>query len=204
MDVDRRWSLACLPWLALLQPGSAFAQVDSFQRGMPAADVRVYEQARSLRAQKHRDQAIALLQGLVGRQPDYFNAQFELALALSDTPESIGQSIPVFEKAAALKRGHPEVTDARVFNSLGWAYMYNGDTAKARQAFTEAEQNLAQLTPQFQGKLYNNIGNLNLSTGKASEAKKSFAIAADKGSQQAKFNLQVLEAANKRQQVKKE
>lgn len=189
----RRWGAA----LALVIAAPVCAQVDAFQKQIPAADVAALKKAQALRAQKKPAEAVAALQSLVARQPDYFNAQFELALAISDTPADIAKSIPAFEKAAELKRRHPEVTDARVFNSLGWAYMYNADSAHALKAFKEAEEHLDQLSPEIQRRLYNNIGYLNLLSGRRSEADKYTKLAADKGSKAAQTRMETLEAGKK-------
>jgi len=201
MDAERSRTAMTLTTLTvvwavalLLFAGAAHAQVDAYQKEIPPADVHVLEQARKLRAEKRSEEAVALLQDLTRRRPDYFNAQFELALAISDKSSDIGKSIPVFERAAALKRANPLITDARVFNSLGWAYLYTGDRSRAGQAFSEAQRNSAQLSPEVQRKLNNNIGNLNLVAGRTAEAQRYFKTASDQGSRSAAYNLEVVEA----------
>jgi Flp pilus assembly protein TadD len=190
--------------LGLLVVGAAYAQGDSYQTDIAAPDVRILEEARALRAAKKSEQAVALLQPLVARQPGYFNAQFELGLALSDRPDSISLSVPVLERAAALKRSLPEVTDARVFNSLGWAYTFTGQSVKARQAFAEAQAHLDQLTPEVQARLYSNIGYLDLMSGRRAEAQKNLQIGADKGSRPARQNLEVLQAVDRRKKAQQQ
>ncbi|HEY1089567.1 MAG TPA: tetratricopeptide repeat protein [Burkholderiaceae bacterium] len=196
--MDAKTVIACAVGLLLLASG-AQGQTDNFQRQISGADVQALQKARTLRAQKRSAEAVTLLQALVRRRPDYFNAQYELALALSDKPDGIAASLPVFETAAALKRSHPEVTDARVFNSMGWAYMYSGNTAKASAALAEAQANIQQLSPENQAKLYSNLGALHLTAGKRADAEKYLQIAAQKGSQPAQLRLETLEAVNKRQ-----
>lgn len=178
---------------------SALAQVDRFQPGVAPADVAIVKQAQALRAQKKPDEAVAVLEPLVRRQPDYFSAQYELGLALSDTPSNIPKAVPVLEKAAELKRTRPEITDAHVLNSLGWAYMYTGNKGKAESTFKEAVERKDQLTPEVQKKLYNNLGYLYLNAGDPVRAEAYLRVAADTyGSTQAKANLDTLDALKKR------
>jgi tetratricopeptide (TPR) repeat protein len=186
----------------LLAAGAAQAQVDAFQKQIPAADVRELEQARALRARKQPAEAIKILEPLVARQPQFFNAQYELGLAISDTSPESGKAIPALEKAAALKRAHPEVTDAHVFNTLGWAYMLSGQPKPAEAAFKEAEARRDQLTPDVQRRLYNNLGFLYLSTGRRDAAEKYLHTAAEKyDSAQARTNLKTLNALKERDKM---
>lgn len=201
-DSSAALALAALGLVAALcfSP-AARAEQDKFQPQMPPDDVRAVQQAHSLRLAQRPKEAAALLQGVVARQPDYFNAQYELGLALSDTPGDVAKAAGPLEKAAALKRTRPEITDAHVFNSLGWVYLYTGQTAKAQSAFHEAEQHLDQLSPQVQRKLYNNLGYLNLASGNTADAEKYLKAAADKGSRQAQTSLSTLESINRKQQA---
>jgi tetratricopeptide (TPR) repeat protein len=189
---------SCLVAVAICIAGSAHAQVDEFQPQVPANEVQQLLKARMLRKLKQPKEAIPVLQALVARQPDYFNAQYELGLAISDTIDDIRKAIPELEKAAALKRRLPEIKDSHVFNSLGWAYMYTGQTSRAEAAFKEAESQLAQLEPDVRRRLYNNLGVLYLNTGRRVEANKYLLLAAHKyGSTQAQVNLRTLDAVNK-------
>ena len=193
-----RTALAVFTAATLCSP--ALAQVDTFQREIPAADVGALKQAQALRDQKRQKEAVAVLESLVARRPDYFNAQYELGLALSDAPDDIPKAVPAFEKAVALKRSHSEITDAHVLNSLGWAYMYTGKTAKAEATLKEAESQADQLTPDVRKKLYNNLGYLYLNSGNPAQAERYLRIAAEKyESKQAQSNLATLEAVRKRQ-----
>lgn len=195
----------CMLVLAAGAAAPAHAQADAYQPQIPAAEVRQLEQARTLRLQKKPKDAIPLLEQLVGRQPDYFNAQYELGLAYSDVIDDIPRSIPPLERAAALKRTHPEITDAHVFNSLGWAYMYTGRSAQAEAAFKEAEAHADQLTPEVRRKLYNNLGYLYLNTGNPAAAEKYLHVAAEQyDSAQARHNLKTLEAVNRQARAPKQ
>ena len=178
--------------------GQARAQVDSFQLGISAAEVRKLQQAKALRKSGKTKEAISVLRDVVSRQPDYFNAQYELGLAISDNLENIADAIPPLEKAAAIKRVTPSVTDAHIFNSLGWAYMYTGRKAEAEKVLKEAEASSNQLAPDAQRRLYNNLGFLYLNKGNTQAAESYLRIAAEKyGSTQARQNLKTLEAVNK-------
>jgi tetratricopeptide (TPR) repeat protein len=170
---------------AALAVAGAQAQVDTFQPQIPAAEVLQLEKARELRKLKKPREAIAILLAVVTRQPGYFNAQYELGLAQSDVLDELAKSIPALEKAAALKRDHPEVTDAHVFNSLGWVYMYTGRTGDAERLFKEAERNQQQLSPDARRRLYNNLGALYLNTGRHAEAEKYLQVASQKIRQRA-------------------
>lgn len=177
----------------------AQAQVDSFQSQVPAAEVRQLDKARMLRKLKRPADAVAVLKPLVVRQPEYFNAHYELGLALSDVIEEIEKSVSALEKAAALKRTHPEVTDAHVFNTLGWVYMYTGNTQRAEALFKEAEAHMQQLSPDVQRRLHNNLGTLYLNTGRRTEAAKYLQTAADRyGSTQATQSLKSLDEIKRR------
>ena len=183
-----------------LTVADAQAQVDRFQPQIPAAEVRQLETARELRKQNRPKEAIPVLQAVVTRQPEYFNAQYELGLAQSDVLDEIAKSIPALERAAALKRAHPEVTDAHVLNSLGWVYMYTGRSSDAERLFKEAEQNLQQLSPDARRRLHNNLGALYLNTGRHAEAEQYLQVASQKyGSAQASQQLKTLDRVKARE-----
>jgi Flp pilus assembly protein TadD len=180
--------------------GAAFAQVDAFQKNIPAADVKVMQDARALRLKGRYDPAIKVLQELVVRQPDYFNAHYELGLALSSRAESTADGLPELEKAAALKRAHPEINDAHVFNSLGWAYMFSYKPKQAEAAFKEAEKNVDQLSPDARKRLFNNMGYFYLTRGKLKDSEKYLNLAATKyDSAPATKNLRTLEYMKKQE-----
>lgn len=197
--IVRTW-LPGLVLAAALAVADARAQVDRFQPQIPVVEVQHLEQARELRKQKRPKEAIPVLQAVVTRQPEYFNAQYELGLAQSDVLDEIAKSIPALERAAALKRAHPEVTDAHVFNSLGWVYMYTGRTSDAERLFKEAERNLQQLSLDAQRRLNNNLGTLYLNTGRHDEAEKYLQVASQKyGSAQASQHLKTLDKVKARE-----
>jgi Flp pilus assembly protein TadD len=189
--------LACTLGMSL----PAAAQADPYQPAIPAAAVKELERAQALRSNKQPEEAAKVLRRLLQEQPDYFLARYELGVALTETPEGFVKAIPELEKAAALKRKLPAVQDAHVLNTLGWAYLNNGQSKLAEQAFKEAEALPDQLNPNVQRRLYNNMGYLYLTTGKRDLSEKYLRIAAEQGSEQAKLNLKTLEAMRRRDAV---
>jgi len=170
---------------------AAHAQ-DKFQTGIPASSVRQLEAIKvSYKMTGNRAQAETALKTLIGKQPDYYAANYDLGLILADQgiyPEAVS-----YLETAKSIRERKQVKDATIYNSLGWAYMLKGDTQSALANFNTGKANEEKLTLESRARLYNNLGLLYMSTGQYSESRQALQVAADKyGNKLATQNLVTL------------
>lgn len=184
-----------LALIASLVSIGAHAQRDYFQPEIAPALVSQYVEAKRLRESGHFSESADKLQDVVKASPEYFNALYLLGVVLTEE-KKFKDSIPYLEKAAAIKTKTPRIDDAHIYNSLGWAYMMNGDFKKAESTFQEAEKNVNQLNKEVKGRLYNNMGYLYLLTGKLDQSERYLTIALEKyDNKKAKINLNILQDA---------
>ena len=193
----RRMTTICLALTAACCPG-AQAQ-DRFQSGIPAAEAKQLEAIKSsYKATGNRDQAEDALKTLIARQPDYYAANYDLGLILADQGNYV-QAINYLETAKSI-REHKEVKDATIYNSLGWAYMLEGDTRNAESNFNAAKAHSELLPRESQARLYNNLGLLYTSTGRYDESREALGVASGTyGNKLASQNLVTLDRLTKQQ-----
>ncbi len=172
----------------------AWSQKDVYQPSIPAKSVVDMEQARQLRLAGNAIQSIAILEPVVGANPDYFSAAYNAGLAYSDLHQ-YDKAVETLSKARQI-REKSNLSDATIYNSLGYTLILAGYPRQAEEVFLEGLKHENLLTVDSKRRLYNNLGNLYLNVGKYAEAEKYLADAAEKyQSDVARNNLRVLRAA---------
>jgi len=180
--------LLCLP-----TAGALAHDQDKFQADIPSAKVRQLEAIKtSYKVTGNTGQAAAGFKALIGKQPDYYAANYNLGLVYADEGD-YAQAITYLEAAKAI-RERRGLQDATIFNSLGWTYMLQGNLGKAEDNFKAGKVNEARLSPESRSRLYNNLGLLYMNEGRYGESRVALlAATADRRNDQAANNLKTLE-----------
>lgn len=191
MKIETTASIDIVLALAVLAlPGTAMGQ-DRFQSNIRVESVGKLNDAKALNKTGKSEQAEDKLSRLTKEEPAYFAAHYNLGLVQAEATK-YPQAIASLERARDLREKN-NIKDATIYNSLGWAYMLNGELAKAEEAFAVAKINEKSLSRESRARLYNNTGWLYMSTGRYEEARKSFdAAAKDYDSSFARENLKTL------------
>lgn len=173
-DVVRSRAAALMLCLGSL----AFAQepVDALQPSIKGEPVRVYEEAHELRVSGDLTAAETLLTKAVRRWPNYYRAQYELGLVLSQLGK---YDDAIARLKVAQDIGNREGIDtAALLNSLGWTYYLSGSYAQAEAtlkiALSASRQSATLDTP----KVLNNLGMVYLTKGDFELSKQYFGEAA--------------------------
>ncbi len=192
-DLGCRMFVLLLAIVVFASPANSQDAKDKYQSEIPSGDVAKFSDARLKRIAGNSDQAITILADVVKRNPNFFSAQYNLGLAYLNKKQN-DDGIAALEKAAALKRSIPSITDASIFNSLGWAYMLKGDYVNAEASLKEGERNVDLLSDDSKRRLYTNTGWLYMNTGRFNEAEKYLKKVNDKyDSKFARENLKIIE-----------
>jgi tetratricopeptide (TPR) repeat protein len=175
---------------------------DKYQPDIPAGDVKQLAVARSERTSGHTDQAIKSLDTLIRKSPDYYSAQYNLGLAYLDAKQN-DKAIEALERALAIKKKNSTISDATIFNSLGWAYMVKGDAINAETAFKNGETEINGLPDESKRRLYTNMGWLYMNTGRLDQAEKYLKLVDERyDSPFAKENLKIINSVRAQQKEK--
>lgn len=178
--------------LVLVFPGETATAQDRYQAHVPAVAQQQLQQAKSAYVAGQASDAVRSMSRLTASQPNYYAAQYNLGLALAESGKT-KEGIAALEQARAI-RERDGIADATIYNSLGWAYMLDGQLAPAEKAFETARHNEAQLSPESKARLYNNMGWLYMNTGRTDLARQSLQTAETRyGSSYATRNLSALE-----------
>jgi Tfp pilus assembly protein PilF len=119
---------------------------DAFQEKYTDEQSVIVDQAKSLRLAQDFDAAIALLKPLLEREPEFYRAMYQLALACAERAQSpakkdadIANADKWFQKALALHEQasttEKPIEEYTIFNSYGWFLIENS-------RFDEAEKTL--------------------------------------------------------------
>lgn len=83
--------------------------------------------------------SVELLTGVVAENPDYYRAQYNLALSLLElSPEKPEAYLPAFDAAINLQEADPSVQDGSIYNTVGWLKLNMRDYASAEILLSEA------------------------------------------------------------------
>lgn len=177
----------------LLVPQVVWSQEDHFQKEIPPGNVQRLEVARQLRKNGKIADAIKRLRSLIRDEPNYYRAHYNLALAYV-FKKDYDEAIKSFKKALEIKQ-YSNITDATIYNSIGWFYFLKGNYGKSEEYFKIAmkKENLDLLTIESKQKLFNNIGVLYMNMGELELSKKYWNKSVDEyNSSQARKNLEML------------
>jgi len=169
---------------------------DKFQAKIDPTTAQRLQEARKLRVAGELDTSIVQLKELVVRNPNYYAANYNLGLALTDAKRP-NEGIHFLERARSIREAD-KIPDATIYNSLGWAYMVDGRFTDAESAFQLAQRNQGLLSTESKTRRYNNWGWLYLSTGRTDLAKRKFQVAEREfGSDYATKNIKAIEQSKK-------
>lgn len=137
-------SLLCIGLLIFTQV--VYAVDDPIQPQYKGADAKAVDNAKNLRLAQRFNESIELLLPIAKREPEYYRAMYQLALACAERaqsaskqPKDIDNADRWFRMAIAQKEqleaaGKP-LDEYTIYNSYGWFLIENG-------RFKEAEANL--------------------------------------------------------------
>lgn len=165
------------------------------QKDIPADLQKKFEEARDRRVHGDLAGAIVSLEKIVQAKPDYYMANFNLALAYTDDKQ-YEKGIRVFDETLKLQK-QKSIEDYTLQNSAGWANLLAGQYTRSEQLLLEAKEKWKTLPPDSQRKVFNNLGVLYLSEDDRVKAKENFIRARDLGSDLAKLKLAGLESESR-------
>ncbi len=176
-----------------------FCMEDRYQREIPDTVVETFANAREMRKKGEADTAIEKLKAVIKKQPDYYLAHYNLALALA-RKRKYNEAIKHFEKAIEIKN-KKNIKDPGIYNSFGWVLLLKGDYDRAEKYFLLALSREKEFKKKEVKKILNNLGFLYLYKKNLSKAEKFFTRAAKEfGSTLAKNNLNMLKSIKIRQE----
>lgn len=142
-----------------------WSQSDKYQQEISADVVVELEKGRQLRRAGKFEDATKKLSAITDSQPDYFLAQYNLALAHAQS-EDYEQAVMAFEEALRI-REEQGIAEATVYNSAAWTYMLAGDYNRSEQLFKIAlkGENQELLSKESKRRLLNNVGLLYMYMG---------------------------------------
>ncbi len=162
---------------------SSFAQtVDPIQPQYKGADALAVDKAKTLRLERKYDDSINLLLPLVKREPEYYRAMYQLALACAERaqsafkqPKDIENADKWFRMAIAEKErlraaGKP-LNEYTIYNSYGWFLMEVGRFKDAEASLLKGLNELDKLpSVQSQQRVLNNLAIVYKRQGRFNEA----------------------------------
>lgn len=172
----------------------ANAQTDSIQRNTCLKYESAVVNAGKARQSRSFQKAITEIRPLLQQNPNCFNLNRSLGLTFAEQGD-FKQAIFYLKKAGELI-DQAGSDDNGIYNSLGWAYMLDGDYSNAEEKFTRAQSEEIWQTLKVETKLkvLNNSGLLYIYMGRYDEAEKYLNRATNEyGSVLAKNNLMRLQ-----------
>jgi Tfp pilus assembly protein PilF len=181
--------------VALLTTAAVAASTDPFQPLIPAKQVAIVAQARTDRLNGDAKAAIAKLLPVIKENPNYYSANYGLALAY----ERLGHKREAIKYLSAAKaiRDSEKIDDVSIFNTLGWLYLTNGEYKLAQENLEEAASYEEKNSRETNSRVFDNLGLLYLTTGDYIKSQKAFETAMQFGSNTAAANLNILHAVEK-------
>jgi len=144
-------------------------------------------QARAARAQADYRAAKAALDRVAVPQRNDFQYQYNLGLVQAGLNQ-YKEATEAFEAAQRL-RDQQHIADFTIDNTLGWAYLVQGNYAAAIRELERAEQNLDRLPLVSRGRTLNNLGLAYSYSGQPEKAAAKLRAAEALGNVNAKQNL---------------
>jgi tetratricopeptide (TPR) repeat protein len=159
--------------LVLLVAGPVATQgfsqnVDPLQpaiQGQPVEDLRLAVQLPSA-------QAIERLRSLVDKVPNYYNAQYQLGLALAKAG-SYREALGPFAEARSIG-ARENINNAALLNTTGWTYYLLGSYTLSRDNLEEAKKTVSPADRGLSEKILNNLGTLYLAMGDLKSSRQYF------------------------------
>jgi Tfp pilus assembly protein PilF len=188
----------CIALLLLTQ--LAYAD-DPIQPQYKGADARAVDTAKNLRLAQRFNESIDLLLPIAKREPEYYRAMYQLALACAERaqspskqPKDIENADKWFRMAIAQKEqlqavGKP-LDEYTIYNSYGWFLIENGRFKEAEASLLKGLNELDKLpSVTSRQRVLNNLSLVYKRQGRFKEAAEMSKKAVELGSPTAKKNL---------------
>lgn len=161
---------------------------DKFQTDIDENVVAKLDQAVELRRIGKLNEAIPLLKSITEEQPIYYRAHYNLALAYTDS-DHFEDALAAFKQAEEL-RANEKIDDPTLDNSIGWAYLLEGNYDEASKYFEAAIQQSDNMSSFSKARLFNNYAQVKIYQGDLATAKLYLEKAIQNGSSIATITLQ--------------
>lgn len=163
---------------------------DLFQKDIPIEIVEKLDLARESRLNGDFDTAIKELGEIVKQRPDFYRAQYNLALAAAEAerPETASEA---FQKAEQIRNNY-NIDDPTFYNSFGWFALLNDQREEADRLFHAAAAEQKKMSKRTLQRLYNNTGVLALKQSNLQRARACFSEAEKLGSDLARRQMETL------------
>lgn len=174
---------------------NAISQGDQYQPQIDRSFVQVLEQGRQLLKTGEIVESIEKLRAVIKERPNYYGAQYSLALAYIKHKD-YDNAIECFTEALKIK-DEEKIAEATIYNSIGWAYFMKGDYKKAEHYYLIGlrQESQSLLNDRSKEKLMNNIGLLYIYQGNLELAKTYLSMAKERyDSSLAQKNLELVSA----------
>ncbi len=155
---------------------------DPIQSHYKTADSLIVDQAKSLRLERKFDAAIEQLKPLIKREPEYYRAIYQLALACAERAQSVNKQVGDIENAdkwfrtaiaqkERLSAAGKPLNEYTIYNSYGWFLMETGRFKEAEASLLKGVNELDKLpTVQSQQRVLNNLAIVYKRQGRFTEA----------------------------------
>lgn len=123
--IPHPWLFIVLIAVAAIFIKSSFAQTDRYQTTITPDLVRLMEKGRVLRTNGQFDKSIEILDSVLKKQPDYYLASYNRALALAEKcgknedSTTITAVIASFDTSISIMKRF-SIPDPSIYNSKGW------------------------------------------------------------------------------------
>ncbi|RZA06397.1 MAG: tetratricopeptide repeat protein [Moraxellaceae bacterium] len=174
---------------------------DPIQPQFKGADAKAVDTAKNLRLAQRFNESIELLLPIAKREPDYYRAMYQLALACAERaqsaskqPKDIENADKWFRMAIAQKEqlqaaGKP-LDEYTIYNSYGWFLIENGRFKEAEASLLKGLAELDKLpSATSRQRVLNNLSLVYKRQGRFNEAADLSKKAIDLGSLTAQKNL---------------
>lgn len=185
---------------------------DPIQPQYKGADAQAVDKAKTLRLEKKFDASIDLLLPLAKREPQYYRAMYQLALACAERAQSTSRKekdienadkwfrLAIAEKERLSAQGKP-LNEYTIYNSYGWFLMETGRFKDAEDTFLKGIKELDKLPTVSQQRILNNLSIVYKNQGRWKEAAELSKRAVDLGSTTAQKNLREIQQIAKSKKV---
>jgi Tfp pilus assembly protein PilF len=191
-------SLLCIGLLMLSQV--SFAD-DPIQPQYKGADAKAVDTAKNLRLAQRYNESIDLLLPIAKREPEYYRAMYQLALACAERAQSASKQpkdienadkwfrIAIAQKEQLQAAGKP-LDEYTIYNSYGWFLIENGRFKEAEASLLKGLNELDKLpSVTSRQRVLNNLSLVYKQQGRLKEAADLSKKAIELGSATAQKNL---------------
>lgn len=189
-----------LPFFCLLLSPLAFAD-DPIQPQFKGADAQAVDNAKNLRLAQRYDESINVLLPIAKREPHYYRAMYQLALACAERAQSPARqpkdvenadkwfALAIAEKERLAAAGTP-LDEYTIYNSYGWFLIETGRMKEAEASLLKGLNELDKLpSVQSRQRVLNNLSLVYKQQRRFSEAEAMSRRAVALGSVTAQKNL---------------